>query len=136
MRNDKAYHEIKGIKLHKQSMTQLISLLVEVVRREAKYTIGIVHYNYQKDIQLIENEIIRRTRNAEREVNLKAYVGTFVGHYPVGGEAVIVAETPRKALNALNRELAKMGLKLTSGDNIYKIDMNSPSVDIMNDGDY
>jgi hypothetical protein len=67
---------------------------------------------------------------------VNVYIAKFKGHYPVGGEAVVVGETKRKATNALNRELKKQGLEPVKPDALELLDPNIAEVYILNNGDY
>lgn len=61
----------------------------------------------------------------------------FEGHYPVGTAAVVVAETPEKAAEALNNRLADMGLPRSAepGDMVF-LSTTFESATILNDGNY
>jgi len=61
----------------------------------------------------------------------------FTGHYPVGTAAVVVAENPEEAAEALNRSLVDMGLEETAvpGEMVL-LSTTFESVTILNDGNY
>jgi hypothetical protein len=61
----------------------------------------------------------------------------FSGHWPTSTAAVVVHETPEQALEALNTELRKIGLKGNAEfEDLQEIGMDKPSVSILSDGEY
>lgn len=71
---------------------------------------------------------------------MNVYTCTFVGHYPVGAAAVVVAESEQKAATALIIELVRQGLgppkNTLSGLELEILDIQDPAVTILLDGDY
>lgn len=57
------------------------------------------------------------------------------GHYPVGVASVIVAENMDAAYAALRCALEDVGLSLGSAS-LQELDASTPSVTILNDGNY
>ena len=55
--------------------------------------------------------------------------------WPVGVASVIVAETEEEARELLNAELLKRGLK-TTPYTLEELDLNKPSAQILQDGNY
>ena len=65
----------------------------------------------------------------------------FVGHYPIGTCAIVVASTPEDAARMLNEKLKTAGLLLKGDRPVDAIDMQhvntrEPSVNIVKDGNY
>lgn len=55
----------------------------------------------------------------------------------MSGNSVVVAETKRKAVNAINRALKAEGLKATVKESdLIALDTTKPSVEILFNGDY
>lgn len=68
---------------------------------------------------------------------MKVYTCDFEGHYPVGACGVVVAETPRKAFNLMNKALVADGLKpLESIDELNELDTTKPKATILLNGEY
>jgi hypothetical protein len=86
--------------------------------------------------QLLYNKRVAKRENKEG-IKVKAFIIEFEGYYPVGACAVVVAETKRKAVNALKIKLEGMHLSTEiEEDDIREIDMSKPNVDIVLDGNY
>ena len=65
-------------------------------------------------------------------------VFTCIDHdtkWPVGGASIIVAEDKRKARGLLNSALRDQGLDI-KGYSLQEVDIKTPGVTILNDGDY
>ena len=69
--------------------------------------------------------------------NLKVFTCTgFSGHYPVGTAAVIVAADSLTAKELLLTRLASIGLPQSYPIQVEELDVTTPSVDVMCDGNY
>lgn len=60
----------------------------------------------------------------------------FIGHYPVGSAAVIVAHDLPHARLLLKMELEKEGLTLKQSDEVKELDLNDFGAVVLNNGDY
>jgi hypothetical protein len=64
------------------------------------------------------------------------FLATFKGHY-LPGNAIVVADTKRKAYNKLKKELQKQGLgNDLKVEDLTIVDLNFDSCDIIFNGDY
>lgn len=62
---------------------------------------------------------------------------SFLGHWPTGSAAVVVAESKEEAANALCNTLIGMGLaQPVKPDDMIEVDASQPSVIILHDGEY
>ena len=60
----------------------------------------------------------------------------FKGHYPVGSAAVIIAYNETEAMVLLNRELSGLGFKQDETLIVKELNLSSPKVVILCDGNY
>lgn len=60
----------------------------------------------------------------------------FVGHYPIGTAAIIVAENKARAHRLLMVELASRGLDKQQAFTVQEVSLTAPSAIILRDGDY
>lgn len=69
---------------------------------------------------------------------MKVWTNTeFTGHWPVGTAAVVVADTPNQACEALNAQLRSIGLPGNARSEDFRLIVTSkPNVTILRDGDY
>lgn len=69
---------------------------------------------------------------------LKVYTAEFVGHYPVGTAAVVVARDKRTARRVLLAALKDAGVPQKSPDDVdlERLDLRDGNVAIIQDGNY
>lgn len=68
---------------------------------------------------------------------MKVFTCSFHGYWPVGGEGVIFAENKEEAIKMFKTKLIEMKLdQEIDVDSIKELDINTPSVVILNDGNY
>lgn len=69
----------------------------------------------------------------------KVFLAKFQGEW-LGGEMIVVIDTKRKAFNRAKAKIKEMGLieknQEFSMDDVYMIDQNVESVEVIDDGDY
>lgn len=71
-----------------------------------------------------------------KEKVLRAFLVTHKGGY-IGGDALVLAETERKAVNAINKALKEAGIDDTKTiSDLREVDLTKPSVEIISTGDY
>ncbi len=64
-------------------------------------------------------------------------INKFLGHWPVGTAAVVVAATPTEAARYLERRLSNMGLKQHIDPNDFQeLPLEDGVVEVLNDGNY
>lgn len=62
---------------------------------------------------------------------------TFTGYFPVGGAAVVVADSSQEAVDYLNEKLVSMGLEGdVKQEDMIELDTSSEDVVILLDGNY
>lgn len=73
-----------------------------------------------------------------KESNVQVYVNTrFLGHWPVGTAAVVVAESPERAAQLLEAALDAAGLiQVVLPEHMQPIDTSKEAVDVLCNGDY
>lgn len=131
-----AYHEAKGMKLNKLRTSDLLALYRKVVEIESTRKTIFAQYDTHKDIQLIENEFIRRQNVVENLTNKNVYIAQFKGAY-LGGDAVIVTSGgERKAKNMLMKEIDYIGKNKHDDISLTKLDLTKEQLIVQDDGDY
>lgn len=73
-----------------------------------------------------------------RRKKLKVFTAGFHGHW-IGGDAVVVAESKEDAYNILKAKLDSMHIRRPHNlkmENVVEVDLYTPGVTILSDGEY
>lgn len=76
------------------------------------------------------------SKTSTEKKDLRAFLVAHDGGY-IGGHALVVAETERKAVNAVNKALKEGGINETKTvKDLLEIDLTNPSATIISTGEY